>query len=726
MTLIVATDGSSLGNPGPAGWAWYLDEQNWSAGALPESTNNVGELLAVLDLLRQTGESGESLHIYADSQYVINALTKWRFGWKKKGWKKADGKPVANRDIMVALDRELDVARRSGRTVEFEWVRGHVGHEMNERADTLARDAATAIRDGKPINEGPGYAGTRANARAEEKPAKEEPAEEEQSAEDERAVEEPMGERAEAQAVEEPTSGDSFGAEDALFSFDDVPAPKKAKPQVKKHENTPKTAVVSETEQSAPESARDSLIREADMPKKAKPQSAQRFESLKGLEADMGEESRRQYVQHGVHVTEHRIQVPLDYSKPEGRKIQLFAREVSLKPDSSLPAIIFMQGGPGGRAPRPGDFKSGWIGEALKRYRVILMDERGTGLSTRLDAHTLSEFETTSEQVNFVKHFRADNMVRDAEQLRARINGGRKWASIGQSYGGFINTAYLSIAPEGLSAVYFTGGLPGLTSVDEIYRRTYRATAARNEVYFARYRQDRETLRDVVKHLDTHEEILPTGERLSSRRFRMIGLLLGTTTGFDQLHYFFEEPFVTVRGQKRLNTQFLDMVRGQVSLADSPMYGLLHETIYAGATPELQGKPTAWAAERLLSEVGSGIAEGFAPEPDYNSTIYLTGEHMYPLIYDEDPALKPMRDLAHELANFTDWPPLYNPEVLAANEVPGAAAVYYEDMFVPLDLSMQTAELAGIRTWVTNEYQHDGLRADGARVFNYLHDLLED
>ena len=157
MTLIAATDGSSLGNPGPAGWAWYMDEQNWSAGALKESTNNVGELLAVLDLLRQTRDASEDLHIFADSQYVINALTKWRFAWKRKGWKKGDGKPVANREIMEALDEELEYARKKGRKVEFEWVRGHNDHNMNERADDLARGAATAIQSGKTVKEGPGF-----------------------------------------------------------------------------------------------------------------------------------------------------------------------------------------------------------------------------------------------------------------------------------------------------------------------------------------------------------------------------------------------------------------------------------------------------------------------------------------------------------------------------------------------------------------------------------------
>ncbi len=666
MTLIAATDGSSLGNPGPAGWAWYMDEQNWSAGALEESTNNVGELLAVLDLLRQTRGTQEDLHIFADSQYVINSLTKWRFAWKRKGWKKGDGKPVANREIMEALDEELEYARKKGRKVEFEWVRGHNDHNMNERADDLARGAATAIQSGKTIKEGPGF------SRIGQGEADAGASEEAGSTGEESEPSSKSGNVAHATDGQDRKLEEPVNEMDMLFSFD--------------------------------EPAQDSLNEPA---------------------------IRRTYIQHGVHVTEHRLQVPLDYSDPNGRQIELFAREVTLDkngPNTDQPAIIFMQGGPGGRAPRPGDFNSGWIGEALKTHRVILMDERGTGLSTRLDSLTLSEFATVKDQVNYVKHFRADNMVRDAELLRGEINAGKKWASLGQSYGGFINTSYLSLAPEGLSAVYYTGGLPGLVSIDEIYRRTYRATAARNEVYFKRYEADQQTLKDVLTHLDTHEEILPTGERLTSRRLRMLGLMLGTTTGFDQLHYFFEGPFVSVRGQKRLNTQFLDMVGRQLSQGDSPMYGVLHETIYAGATPALRGEATNWAAERLLAEVGSGISEGFAPAPDYRaeSPVYLTGEHMYPLIYEEDPALAPMRELAHELAAFTDWEPVYNPELLANNEVPGAAAVYFEDMFVPTDLSLQTAELAGIRTWVTNEYQHDGLRADGAAVFQHLQNLLED
>ena len=169
MTIIAAADGSALGNPGPAGWAWYIDEGCWHAGGWKNATNNRGELMAVLDLLRSTADCGEDLKIYCDSKYVINACTKWLPGWKRRGWKKADGKDVLNKDLLASLDEAL-----SGRTVEFEWVKGHNNHELNEAADDRARAAATAFQKGTAVPEGPGFvpAGTSA-APAEDEPAEE-------------------------------------------------------------------------------------------------------------------------------------------------------------------------------------------------------------------------------------------------------------------------------------------------------------------------------------------------------------------------------------------------------------------------------------------------------------------------------------------------------------------------------------------------------------------------
>ena len=154
MTITAAADGSSLGNPGPTGWAWYVDEDTWDAGGWPKGTNNLGELTAILRLLQATAETGEELHILADSQYAINVVSKWRLGWKKRGWTKADKKPIKNLELIQEIDRAME-----GRRVTFEWVKGHAGHRMNERADDLARACAEAYQAGRTPEPGPGFGG---------------------------------------------------------------------------------------------------------------------------------------------------------------------------------------------------------------------------------------------------------------------------------------------------------------------------------------------------------------------------------------------------------------------------------------------------------------------------------------------------------------------------------------------------------------------------------------
>jgi ribonuclease HI len=159
VTIVASADGSALGNPGPAGWAWYVDDERWAAGGWPRATNNIGELTAVLELLRATEGESEPLHILCDSQYAIKACTEWLAGWKRKGWRKADGKPVLNVEIIKQLDEALQ-----GRVVTFEWVKGHANHPMNEAADARARAASTAYQNRTAVPSGPGWPGAAASA----------------------------------------------------------------------------------------------------------------------------------------------------------------------------------------------------------------------------------------------------------------------------------------------------------------------------------------------------------------------------------------------------------------------------------------------------------------------------------------------------------------------------------------------------------------------------------
>jgi ribonuclease HI len=158
VTIIAAADGSALGNPGPAGWGWYVSGDCWASGGWAHGTNNMGELMAVLDLLQQSAHLDEELHIICDSRYVIDSITKWMPGWKRNGWLKKDRKPVLNVELMKALD-----AAMQGRRVKFEWVKGHTGHHLNEEADRLANAAAVAHREGREPEPGPGFEGASTN-----------------------------------------------------------------------------------------------------------------------------------------------------------------------------------------------------------------------------------------------------------------------------------------------------------------------------------------------------------------------------------------------------------------------------------------------------------------------------------------------------------------------------------------------------------------------------------
>lgn len=143
--LVVATDGSALGNPGAGGWAWYVNRQHYGCGGDPGPvTNNQMEIIALTRALE--ANTDEHLLLEIDSQYVINAVTKWHFGWRKRGWTNSKGEPVANRELLETAISLLSARRERGLRTEFCWIRGHDGHPRNEEADRYAREQASLAR----------------------------------------------------------------------------------------------------------------------------------------------------------------------------------------------------------------------------------------------------------------------------------------------------------------------------------------------------------------------------------------------------------------------------------------------------------------------------------------------------------------------------------------------------------------------------------------------------
>ncbi|PRX11215.1 UNVERIFIED_ORG: proline iminopeptidase [Martelella mediterranea] len=423
----------------------------------------------------------------------------------------------------------------------------------------------------------------------------------------------------------------------------------------------------------------------------------------------------KQYIIPGMMIRDMLVPVPLDWSNPDGAIIQIFVREIvdPARRRDDLPTLAFLQGGPGGKSPRPAGGGPAWLTEALKTHRVILIDQRGTGRSHRIEAGTMSRFDTGEAAADYLMHFRADSIVADCEHVRKNLLGDGRWETLGQSFGGFITLTYLSMAPEGLSACYVTGGLSGLSaSAEDVYRRTYPRVLAKNRKYHRRYPHDAALVSRIADHIAAHDVRLPDGDRLSVRRLQTLGLAFGMAPGFENVHWLMDEAFADP-DETRLSDSFLFSVMAETGFDTNPLFAVLHESIYGqGAAP------TNWAAERVRTEF-SKFDPGERP-------LMLTGEMIYPWMFEEIRSLRPFRAAVEALAARDAYPPLYDATRLFANDIPVAAAVYHDDMYVDAGLSLETAaRLGNCQTWVTNEYEHDGLRQD-VNVFRRLRGLIEE
>ena len=418
----------------------------------------------------------------------------------------------------------------------------------------------------------------------------------------------------------------------------------------------------------------------------------------------------------GMVLTDHEFQLPLNYAQPQAETLKVFAREVVAAEKASradLPWLVFFQGGPGMPSPRP-QSRSGWLKRALEEYRVLLLDQRGTGLSTPLHFQTLARFADPQAQADYLKNFRADSIVQDAEAIRRQLLGAdQTWTGLGQSFGGFCLTHYLSAAPQGLRQAVITGGLPPVgVGPDEVYRATYRRVLAKNERHFGRYPNDRELAGQIVDHLSRHSVTLPGGGRLTPHRFQQLGLALGASDGCESIHYLLEGAFVEGPGGRELGYPFLRACENAQAFESNPLYAIFQEAIYC------EGQASRWSAQRVRSEFPE-------LEPGPERPFLFTGEMIYPWMFEDYLHLQPLQQAAEILAQFEEWPRLYDPAALNQCQVPVAAAVYYEDMYVETAFSEATARLIpGIRLWVTNEFEHNALRSDGEEVLDKLLRML--
>jgi pimeloyl-ACP methyl ester carboxylesterase len=325
-----------------------------------------------------------------------------------------------------------------------------------------------------------------------------------------------------------------------------------------------------------------------------------------------------------------------------------------------------------------------------------MIDQRGTGLSTPVGDADLQRGSTAVAE--HLTHLRADSIVRDCEAMREHL-GAATWSVLGQSFGGFTTLAYLTTDAASLENVFITGGLSTVTrSADEVYALCYDKMRTASEKYYRRFPEHRDAMRRLVDLASAGGITLPDGEVVSASRLRSVGSALGTNDGWQTLWSLLER-------EPSSNAFRYDLMHAMPFDGRNPLYFAFHESSYAS------GEATRWSAERV------------EPADFVDDVTLFTGEHIRREWTETVPAFQPWREVVLELAEF-EWPSIYDADTIASSGATGAAAVYVNDVYVPLEFSLETAALLpGVQLWVTSEHEHNGLRS--GPVLSHLVDLAQ-
>jgi hypothetical protein len=362
--------------------------------------------------------------------------------------------------------------------------------------------------------------------------------------------------------------------------------------------------------------------------------------------------------------------------------------------------------------------------------------------------------EAVKQAVDYLSHMRADSIVQDAEFIKEALmvppsleQGAESSTSVaspnpwgcclGQSYGGFCTVTYLSQIPFPPKVCLLTGGIPPiLTPLSDLYTTLWRRVRQRSLLYYEQYPGDVTVVKKIVRRLlDRPPVRLPSGGTLTARRFLQLGLALGSSPStFASLHALFSSAFVDDNNEA-FSRSFLKQVDTQQSFDDHPIYFWLHESIYADARCMPENNPTDWAAHRayedLLSENSKFDYRHTCQSALPDEPVLFFGEMVFPWMVQDYAELSGvgLREMAHRLSQKSDWGPLYDTDMMAAALADGrsrvAMACYHDDLYVDFDASMKVASgpLSKAKIYVTNEYQHSGLRDDGATIFAKLHGM---
>ncbi|KAF7315974.1 Proline iminopeptidase [Mycena indigotica] len=430
-----------------------------------------------------------------------------------------------------------------------------------------------------------------------------------------------------------------------------------------------------------------------------------------------------------VKVIERFFELPLDYANPDGPKLRIFARNLVPTKKSQndeqtqLPFILYLQGGPG--------FECDLETSVQMGGPTLWLDSRGTGLSTPFSAE-LVEGKTDTQLFDYLKHFRADNIgrwfsnrgrafiydvVRDCEAIRTQLLGhkedpeDRKWTILGQSFGGFVALTYLSFYPEGLKEVFLTAGLTPLVDAPaSVFATLMERVIERNKIYYEKYPRD---VHRILNYLDSHDVRLPNGGRLSTGRWLQLGIDFGMHGGIDRVHQLVLRAANDLELFSKLSYRLLHKIETKQECDSNPFYAILHEVIYC------QGRAANWACGQVLSQYPQFLWDKAKAQPDV--PVYFTGEMVFPEMLEEYANLRSLKTVANMLAEYSEWPALYDKTQLAKNTVKVTSATYFDDMYVDFNRAQETARAIGnLEQYISNQHMHSAIRKDPATVIGAL------
>ena len=351
------------------------------------------------------------------------------------------------------------------------------------------------------------------------------------------------------------------------------------------------------------------------------------------------------------------------------------------------------------------------------------MDQRGTGLSTTITAETLISRGGRQTQADYLKQFRADNIVRDAEAIRKVLTKDypktdKKWSVLGQSFGGFCSIHYLSFYPESLREVFVTGGMaPMVRQPDVLYAKLLQKAVEMNRVYYAKFPEDIARVHQIVRYVSVNPIKTTDGGLLTPYRIQNLGMLLLSLDGWETLHNLFLRAYIDLSTKGEILRPTIMAIEQQVPFDNAILYAIIHEACY------LSGSASNWSAERALTANRSfDISQTPIDQP-----IMLTAEIITHKTFAAYESLRKILPAAEIIASYYKWPELYDESQLAKNTVPVYASIYVDDLAVDFEMAVQRAKSIGnCKTYITNQSWHGGLREHSDEVLGALFALRDD